>query len=177
MIISSFRFSFFLNSRQLWCNDLFLCFQIDDFETQERLGRGPDEIDLLERQLKSDEPAMASYSLDWDTKDLEAYLEASPPISPPEKRRALEQAIHRRSVSPVRSMSPVRSSSPARSLSPRRSVSPRRTRSRSPTRTRSPARLASRSPLRSVRLSHSPARSIDSLGKLCFDWLNELWRF
>ncbi|KAJ8309203.1 hypothetical protein KUTeg_014077 [Tegillarca granosa] len=132
--------------------------QIDDIEIQERLSRGPDEIDILERQLKSEEPVMASYTLDWDTKDLEAYLEASPPISPPEKRRAVEHGIHQ-----TRSMSPVRSISPARSLSPRRSVSPRRARSRSPTRTRSPARLASRSPLRSARLSHSPARSTDSL--------------
>lgn len=93
-----------------------------------------DELDALERQLRAGK---------WDMRELEEYLESSPPESPPEKRRHLEE----RSASPAvhRPTSPIRAATPTR-------------RSRS----RSPSRYASRSPARSPtrsRLSRSPMRT------------------
>ncbi|KAL8590281.1 hypothetical protein ACOMHN_006397 [Nucella lapillus] len=108
---------------------------------------------------------------EWDTRELEAYLESSPPDSPPYKRRAGAggTVLPRASVSPMRcsvpplrstspllrSASPLRSSSPTRSGSPsRRSVSPTR-RSLSPTRqSLSPTRRS----LSPTRRSVSPSR-------------------
>lgn len=76
-------------------------------------------------------------------RELEEYLESSPPESPPEKRRHVQE----RSLSPVQQ---VRSTSPVRSCTPP-------SRSRSPTRSRSPSQYASRSPVRSpTRLSRRP---------------------
>lgn len=111
-----------------------------------------DEIDMLERQLKAPE-----YTLDLDLQDLEAYLQASPPESPPEKRRAAGRGILQ-----ARPLSPVRSSALRRSRSPKRSPSPlRTTRGRSPYKENSPSRYAHHSPIRSPRMV-SPSMSDDS---------------
>ena len=70
-------------------------------------------------------------------RELEEYLESSPPESPPEKRRHDQE----RSLSPLQQ---VRSTSPVRSRTP-------------PSRSRSPSQYASRSPVRSpTRLSRRP---------------------
>lgn len=139
-------------------------------QTEERMRLDDDELDRLERELYAlgpDEPL----SLDWDMKEIEAYLEASPPESPPEKRRALLKKLRERSRS--RSTSPKKlptvtaathsslqsspkfrrgldsvDSSQSRS---RRPESPllRRPGSASPTRSRSPTRsLRTKSPRR-----------------------------
>lgn len=121
-------------------------------------------MDRLERELYAlgpDEPL----SLDWDMKEIEAYLESSPPESPPEKRRALLKKLRERSRS--RSQSPQKlptvtaaTHSPVLG-SPRRferkseaptTSTPRSHRPGSPTRSRSPNRsLRSKSPRRVAR--------------------------
>ena len=116
---------------------------------QERYAQSEQSTEFLRGQR----PATA----DWDTRELEAYLESSPPESPPHKRRAEGAGLPKASVSPIRrSMSP-----PRRSTSPsRRSASPTR-RSLSPSRrSTSPSRWSrdvtdSGEPLQAVHLSEN----------------------
>ncbi|KAL3874929.1 hypothetical protein ACJMK2_037881 [Sinanodonta woodiana] len=93
--------------------------QVEDIGGLERSPHyHDDDLDHLEHDLYADHPD-SKYPLEWDTKDLEAYLEASPPESPPEKRRAMLR--QRQSRSPVRT---PRSESPK--PRPRSPKSPRR---------------------------------------------------
>ena len=141
-----------------------------------------DELDRLERELYTLAPD-EQLTLDWDMKEIEAYLESSPPESPPEKRRALLKKLRERSRS--RSTSPKKlpsvtaathsalQSSPSYRRrttdtvdSPSRSQRPesprlRRPGSSSPTRSRSPTRsLRNKSPRRVAK------DYVDSRGKL-----------
>ncbi|XP_076464753.1 nesprin-1-like [Babylonia areolata] len=125
-------------------------------EEKERYAQLECGTDLLTAQRPS--------SADWDTRELEAYLESSPPESPPYKRRARAEGdlVPKASVSPIRRpVSPARSPSPLlRSGSPVRSLSPTR-RSPSPTRSLSPTRRSLSPTRRSVspsRRSTSPSR-------------------
>ena len=112
---------------------------------------GDPDLDELERQLKS-EP---DYGMEWSLKEIEDYLEASPPESPPEKRRASGMGVLR-PMSPVLSAATMTLKTPPRTS---RSASPLMT--SSPSRSRSPSRYANRSPVRSPR-NLSPARSTRS---------------
>lgn len=160
--------------------------RLSAMQTEERMHLDGDELDRLERELYAlgpDEPL----TLDWDMKEIEAYLESSPPESPPEKRRALLKKLQERSRS--RSTSPKKlptvtaathsslqgspnfrsrdvdsvDASPSRS---RRPESPRLLRpgSASPTRSRSPTRsMRTKSPRRVAKdyvdsRAHSPSR-------------------
>ncbi|KAH3846261.1 hypothetical protein DPMN_088560 [Dreissena polymorpha] len=127
-------------------------------EVEDRLHLNEDELDQLERELYDLDPDKP-LTLNWDMKEIEAYLESSPPESPPEKRRAMLKKLRERSRS--RSQSPqklpsntaIRASpllgSPSRFI--RKSEAPMtstpRLRPESPSRSRSPTRsLRSKSP-------------------------------
>ncbi|XP_041353316.1 nesprin-1-like isoform X4 [Gigantopelta aegis] len=66
--------------------------QIEDIATLERrtLDQPNQEYSMASADVKLRElrEARATVSVDWDARELEAYLEASPPESPPHKRRA-----------------------------------------------------------------------------------------
>ena len=123
-----------------------------------------DELDRLERELYALAPG-ETYGLDWDMREIEAYLEASPPDSPPEKRRALLRKIREksrsRSTSPIKKLPSVTAATSS-AISPtptRKLTSTPRLRSKSPVhRSASPVRRST-SPIRStspVRASSSP---------------------
>ncbi|XP_060567930.1 nesprin-1-like isoform X3 [Ruditapes philippinarum] len=160
--------------------------RLSAMQTEERMRLDGDDLDRLERELYTLAPG-EQLTLDWDMKEIEAYLESSPPESPPEKRRALLKKLRERSRS--RSTSPKKlplvtaathstlhssptykrrtidtlDSAPLRSQRPE-SPRSRRPGSSSPTRSRSPTRsLRTKSPRRVAKdyvdsRGHSPSR-------------------